>query len=80
MNKVLFLCLVVLCATSAFAAEEEYVERAPVKRALLSCRCEGKTEYGDKWLFHGGCPNNYGYNYKCFMKPGAVCCYPQNGR
>nr|C0HM42.1 RecName: Full=U-actitoxin-Cgg3; Short=U-AITX-Cgg3; AltName: Full=Peptide CogiTx1; Flags: Precursor [Condylactis gigantea] len=48
--------------------------------ALLSCKCEANSGYGDKWLFHGGCPNGYGYNERCFIKPGAVCCYPPSGR
>nr|ATY39988.1 Kappa-actitoxin-Ate Potassium channel toxin type 3 BDS [Actinia tenebrosa] len=75
MNKALLLCLVLLCATVVFTAEDLKEDYVPEKRAA-ACYCKGKAGRGDKWILRGTCPGGYGYNNNCYQRPN-VCCYPQ---
>nr|SZA01510.1 mRNA [Oulactis sp. MM-2018] len=76
MSRVLFLCLVILCATAVFATEYAEGEKRMMRlmKRAWTCVCENRV--GDHWFLRGSCPSGHGYTSGCKFG-SSICCYPR---
>nr|SZA01508.1 mRNA [Oulactis sp. MM-2018]SZA01509.1 mRNA [Oulactis sp. MM-2018] len=80
MSKVLFLCLVILCATAVFATEyaegeKKFVRSPRLMKRAWTCVCMNRV--GDRWMWRGSCPSGHGYTSSGCHNRSSICCFPR---